>query len=506
MTDTPDHAIEPAWFVECTYAPDAAETRVPFRAAHLARAAELKRQGVIIEVGRLRRRVRIGAHHPRGDRGRRARGLPPGRLHAERRLGGAPREGVRPPPARRGGVRPSPGATRRTTAASTSAGVRRRWTAANPGPGDRRVAANVAASASSCAGPLGSGTAAPRAARRFRARTTSGGRSRTIATAGTPAAAARASERPPGVRLDVGRVDDREPPRRSRATTAAVEGRERRPGRRLVRRVAGDQRPERVRGQDLVGREVARRERRLAGPGGPDEHDERWIRDRSMHQRVIGRGDVPHGRPRDDDRAKGAHAEHRDRLVPPRPPPARPPRPDRGARGGRRGDPAVRVRRGAARRPMARPRTGPGSCARASSRWRVARRARGAGSAIASGPARGRRPGARPRARRAARCTSRATRRRTAGAGTARSRGASRADGDRVPPEARPATSTSPTRCASRRRRLHRLPPVPPRMGRRSTGGPCCPRPTGSRRRRRRRPRLGRPRARGPRRPPRTRR
>ena len=51
MTQAPDHAIEPAWLVECTYAPDAAETRVPFRAEHLARAAELKRQGVLIEVG-----------------------------------------------------------------------------------------------------------------------------------------------------------------------------------------------------------------------------------------------------------------------------------------------------------------------------------------------------------------------------------------------------------------------------------------------------------------------
>ena len=51
MTDAPDHAIEPAWFVECTYAPDAAESRVPFRATHLARAASLKRDGVVVEVG-----------------------------------------------------------------------------------------------------------------------------------------------------------------------------------------------------------------------------------------------------------------------------------------------------------------------------------------------------------------------------------------------------------------------------------------------------------------------
>lgn len=53
MSDTPapDHAIEPVWLVQCTYAPDAAETRVPFRAAHLSRAAALKRAGVITEIG-----------------------------------------------------------------------------------------------------------------------------------------------------------------------------------------------------------------------------------------------------------------------------------------------------------------------------------------------------------------------------------------------------------------------------------------------------------------------
>ncbi len=47
----PAHALESVWFIEATYAPDAAETRVPFRAAHLARAAELKAEGVIVEVG-----------------------------------------------------------------------------------------------------------------------------------------------------------------------------------------------------------------------------------------------------------------------------------------------------------------------------------------------------------------------------------------------------------------------------------------------------------------------
>jgi len=44
-------AIEPIWFVEATYAPDAAETRVPFRAQHLARLVELKEAGVVIEAG-----------------------------------------------------------------------------------------------------------------------------------------------------------------------------------------------------------------------------------------------------------------------------------------------------------------------------------------------------------------------------------------------------------------------------------------------------------------------
>ncbi len=43
--------IETVWLVEATYAPDAAETRVPFRARHMARMAELKAAGVIVEVG-----------------------------------------------------------------------------------------------------------------------------------------------------------------------------------------------------------------------------------------------------------------------------------------------------------------------------------------------------------------------------------------------------------------------------------------------------------------------
>jgi uncharacterized protein len=46
-----DAIIEPTWLIEATYAPDAATTRVPFRARHLARLAELREAGILIEVG-----------------------------------------------------------------------------------------------------------------------------------------------------------------------------------------------------------------------------------------------------------------------------------------------------------------------------------------------------------------------------------------------------------------------------------------------------------------------
>jgi uncharacterized protein YciI len=50
VTDAPS-PIELVWLVEATYAPDAAETRVPFRAEHIARLRELKRQGIVVEAG-----------------------------------------------------------------------------------------------------------------------------------------------------------------------------------------------------------------------------------------------------------------------------------------------------------------------------------------------------------------------------------------------------------------------------------------------------------------------
>ena len=51
MTDTPAHSLEQVWLIQATYAPDAAETRVPFRAEHLANAARLKAAGVVVEIG-----------------------------------------------------------------------------------------------------------------------------------------------------------------------------------------------------------------------------------------------------------------------------------------------------------------------------------------------------------------------------------------------------------------------------------------------------------------------
>ncbi len=64
-----------------------------------------------------------------------------------------------------------------------------------------------------------------------------------------------------------------------------MERREGRACRPLVRFVAGDECPVGVGGQDLLRREMARGERRLAGAGGPDED----------HQAGIGDDDDAHG-------------------------------------------------------------------------------------------------------------------------------------------------------------------------------------------------------------------
>lgn len=56
MTDhltssAPAPVIEPVWLVECTYAPDGAEARTPFRAEHIRAAAERIADGRYVEVG-----------------------------------------------------------------------------------------------------------------------------------------------------------------------------------------------------------------------------------------------------------------------------------------------------------------------------------------------------------------------------------------------------------------------------------------------------------------------
>jgi uncharacterized protein YciI len=47
----PDAVVEPVWLVEATYAPDAAATRGPFRAEHLAGILVRKDAGLYIEAG-----------------------------------------------------------------------------------------------------------------------------------------------------------------------------------------------------------------------------------------------------------------------------------------------------------------------------------------------------------------------------------------------------------------------------------------------------------------------
>ena len=46
-----DIVLEPVWLVEATYAPDAAETRTPFRPEHLKGVAARLDSGVYVEAG-----------------------------------------------------------------------------------------------------------------------------------------------------------------------------------------------------------------------------------------------------------------------------------------------------------------------------------------------------------------------------------------------------------------------------------------------------------------------
>jgi uncharacterized protein YciI len=47
----PGVAIETIYIVEATYAPDASETRRPFRGEHLRRIVEMRRAGTLLDAG-----------------------------------------------------------------------------------------------------------------------------------------------------------------------------------------------------------------------------------------------------------------------------------------------------------------------------------------------------------------------------------------------------------------------------------------------------------------------
>jgi uncharacterized protein len=50
--EIPDGIVmEPVFVIEATYAPDAAETRPPHRSTHLARIADLRAAGIVLEAG-----------------------------------------------------------------------------------------------------------------------------------------------------------------------------------------------------------------------------------------------------------------------------------------------------------------------------------------------------------------------------------------------------------------------------------------------------------------------
>jgi uncharacterized protein YciI len=49
--NAPAYSMETVWVIEATYAPDAAEARVPYRPRHLARMARLMADGTMVVAG-----------------------------------------------------------------------------------------------------------------------------------------------------------------------------------------------------------------------------------------------------------------------------------------------------------------------------------------------------------------------------------------------------------------------------------------------------------------------
>ena len=84
-----DAAFETVYVIEGTYAPDAAETRVPVRAEHVARMLELRDRGVVLEAGGFAdMTASIMLVRAETDGGG-ARPLPERRVHPARGLGRA---------------------------------------------------------------------------------------------------------------------------------------------------------------------------------------------------------------------------------------------------------------------------------------------------------------------------------------------------------------------------------------------------------------------------------
>ena len=96
-------------------------------------------------------------------------------------------------------------------------------------------------------------------------------------------------EGPPSGRLDVGRVDDSEPPSDKPLLQLAMEDRKGEPRRSLVRGVARDRLAIGVGREDLGRGKEAGGQRRLAGPGRPDKDDQRWIGDPKWSRRADAR-------------------------------------------------------------------------------------------------------------------------------------------------------------------------------------------------------------------------
>ena len=120
-----------------------------------------------------------------------------------------------------------------------------------------------------------------------------------MAIAGTPAARARSSSDAARGRFDARRVDDGQTSGGTGACEVLVQPCEGGPGRGLVRLVARHDRPVAVGRQDLVRREMTRREGRLAGTGRADEDDQARVREDDLdHRPMMRQPSMPGAGPR----------------------------------------------------------------------------------------------------------------------------------------------------------------------------------------------------------------